>query len=184
MRYKITGIQFPLKKDAYLRKKPSGTTTVEYGSNAQVVVQSLSCVRLFATLWTVACQAPLSLSFSRQESWSGLPFPSPGDLPSPGTKPASPVAAALAGRFWATWESQCRDRYLFIKLVYFQLIRKSLDLFPEDPDIHLAQVQTFTYLMGGGGRESVQSDVESTSLRLPFVTWEKADRCWLLWCAT
>ena len=82
MRHKITGIQFPLKKDVYLRKNLSGTTTVEYGSNAQVavVVQALSCVRLFATLWTVACQAPLSLSFSRQESWSGLPFPSPGDL--------------------------------------------------------------------------------------------------------
>ena len=44
-------------------------------------VKSLSCVRLFATPWTVACQAPQSMEFSRQEYWSGLPFPSPGGLP-------------------------------------------------------------------------------------------------------
>ena len=46
--------------------------------------ESLSHVRLFATPWTVACPAPLSMGFSRQEYWSGLPFPSPGDLPNPG----------------------------------------------------------------------------------------------------
>ena len=61
-----------------------------------VVIQSLSHIRLFATLWTVACQAPLSMVFSRQEYWSGLPFPSPRDLPDPGIKPASPVSPALA----------------------------------------------------------------------------------------
>ena len=44
----------------------------------------LSCVQLFVTPWTVAHQAPLSIGFSRQEHWSGLPFPSPGDLPGPG----------------------------------------------------------------------------------------------------
>ena len=49
-------------------------------------VQSLSCVRLFATPWTVTHQAPLSMGFSRQEYWSGLPFPSPGDLFHPGIK--------------------------------------------------------------------------------------------------
>ena len=54
-------------------------------------VKSLSCVRLFVTPWTVACQAPLSMGFSRQEYWSGLPFPSPGDLPSPGIEPGSPA---------------------------------------------------------------------------------------------
>ena len=52
-----------------------------------------------ATLWTVAHQVPLSMGFSRQEYWSGLPLPSPGDLPNPGIKPASP---SLAGRFFAT----------------------------------------------------------------------------------
>ena len=49
-------------------------------------VKSLSRVQLFATPWTVACQAPLSMGFSRQEYWNGLPFPSPGDLPNPGIK--------------------------------------------------------------------------------------------------
>ena len=48
--------------------------------------QSFSCVRLFATPWTVACQPPLSTGFSRQEYWSGLPFPPPGDLPEPRIK--------------------------------------------------------------------------------------------------
>ena len=56
----------------------------------------LSCVWLFATLWTVACQAPLSMEFSRQEYWSGLLFAIPRDLPNPGIRPAS---SPLAGRF-------------------------------------------------------------------------------------
>ena len=55
------------------------------------VLSHFSPVRLFATPWTVACQAPLSMGFSRQEHWSGLPFPSPGDLPNPGIKPGSPT---------------------------------------------------------------------------------------------
>ena len=59
-----------------------------------------SCVRLFATLWTVACQAPLSMGFSGQEYWSGLPCPPPGDLPDPGIKPASLKFPALAGMFF------------------------------------------------------------------------------------
>ena len=46
------------------------------------------------TPWTVACQAPPSMGFSRQEYWSGLPFPSPGDLPYPGIKPKSPTLQA------------------------------------------------------------------------------------------
>ena len=54
-----------------------------------------SCVWLFVTLWTVACQDPLPIGFSRKEYWSGSPCPPPGDLPDPGIKPASPVAPAL-----------------------------------------------------------------------------------------
>ena len=57
-------------------------------------VKSLSRVRLFATLWTGAHQAPQSIGFSRQEYWSRLPFPSPGDLPDPGIKPRSPTLQA------------------------------------------------------------------------------------------
>ena len=59
-------------------------------------VKLLSRVRLFATPWTVAHQAPRSMGFSRHEYWSGLPFPSPGDLPNPGIKPRSPALEADA----------------------------------------------------------------------------------------
>ena len=62
----------------------------------KVKVKLLSRVQLFATLWTVAYQASLSVGFSRQEYWSGLPFPSPGDLPNPGIEPRSPTLAADA----------------------------------------------------------------------------------------
>ena len=59
-------------------------------------VKSLSRVPFFATPWTVAYQAPLSMRFSRQEYWSGLPFPSPGDLPDPGIELGSPALEADA----------------------------------------------------------------------------------------
>ena len=58
--------------------------------------QSLSCARLFGTPWTVACQAPLSMGFFRQEYWSGLPCPLPGDHPNPGIKPRSPSLQAIS----------------------------------------------------------------------------------------
>ena len=74
-----------------------------------VCMQShFSHVRLSETLWTVACQAPLSMGFSRQEYWSELPYPPPGDLPKPGTEPMSFMFPALAGRFFTTrttWEN-------------------------------------------------------------------------------
>ena len=76
------------------------------------VAESLSRVQLFATLWTVAHQALRSMGFPRQEYWSGLPFPSPGDLPKLGIKPVSPTAPAggrWIGRwilyYWAYWEA-------------------------------------------------------------------------------
>ena len=62
-------------------------------------MKSFSCVRLFATPWTIAYQAPPSMGFSRQEDWSGLPFLSPGDLPNPGIELVSP---ALAGGFFTS----------------------------------------------------------------------------------
>ena len=65
----------------------------------------LSRVRLFETPWTVTCQAPLTVGFSRQDYWSGFPFPSPGQRSDPGIEPVSP---ALAGGFFntsATWEA-------------------------------------------------------------------------------
>ena len=68
-------------------------------------MKSLSRTLLFSTPWTVAHQAPLSMAFSRQEYWSGLPCPPPGHLPDPGIKPAS---LTLAGGFFTTsttWEA-------------------------------------------------------------------------------
>ena len=60
----------------------------------------LSPVGLFGTLWTVACQAPLSMGFPRKEYWSRLPFPPPGDLPNPGIKPMSLASPALPDGFF------------------------------------------------------------------------------------
>ena len=73
------------------------------------MLSHFSHVQLFVTLWTVACQAPLSMGILQQEYWSRLPFPSPGDLPDPGMEPASPTSPALAGVFFttnATWEDK------------------------------------------------------------------------------
>ena len=75
----------------------------------ELATHSSICVQLFATLWTVACQAPVSMGFPRQEYWSGVLCPPPGDLPDPGIEPASFTTPALVGRFFtcsATWEVQ------------------------------------------------------------------------------
>ena len=63
---------------------------------SKVKVKLDSCVQLFVTPWTIAHQAPPSIGFSRQEYWSGLPFPSPGDLPDPGIEPKSSTLQADA----------------------------------------------------------------------------------------
>ena len=63
---------------------------------AAATAKSLQSCPTLVTPWTVACQAPLSMEFSRQEYWSGLPFPSPGDLPDPGIEPRSPALQADA----------------------------------------------------------------------------------------
>ena len=73
-----------------------------------VHAKSLQFCLTLCNPWTVAHQAPLSMEFSRQEHWSGLPFPPPGDLPDPGIEPMSLKSPALAGRFFttsATWEA-------------------------------------------------------------------------------
>ena len=74
-----------------------------------VVVQLLSHIQLFATPWTVAHQAPLSMGFYSQEYWSGLLFPAAGDLPKLGIKPKSLMSPALASEFFTTnttWEAR------------------------------------------------------------------------------
>ena len=82
--------------------------TVEYMCTRPCMLSHSSRVRLFETPWTVACQASLSMGFSRQEYCSGLPFPTPEDPPDPGIKPTSLTSPALASRFFtttATWEA-------------------------------------------------------------------------------
>ena len=82
----------------------------------------LSQVQLFVTPWTVARQAPLCMEFSRQEYCSGLPCPSPGDLPHPGIKPMSLVSSALAGGFFTTLppgKSLVLLYVLLINLMYY-----------------------------------------------------------------
>ena len=73
-----------------LHCSPEMTTTLLIGYS-ESEVKLLSRVQLFETLWTVAYQAPPSMGFSGQEYWSGLPFPSPGDLPDPGIEPTSSI---------------------------------------------------------------------------------------------
>ena len=70
--------------------------------NEWVICAMLSRVQLFTTPWTAAHQAPLSMGFSRQGYWSGVPLPVLGDLPDPGIEPASLMCPTLAGRFFAT----------------------------------------------------------------------------------
>ena len=79
-----------------LNKDTLAYSQVEEQGPLKVKMKSLSHVRLFATPWTVDYQAPPSMEFSRQECWSGLPFPSPGDLSNPGIEPRSPALQADA----------------------------------------------------------------------------------------
>ena len=78
------------------------------------VLSYLSPVRLFVTPWTVACQPPLSMGFSSQEYWSGLPCPPPGDLSDPRIEPGTPQSPALPGGFFitgTTWEAPVEITY-------------------------------------------------------------------------
>ena len=75
---------------------PPGKPYEKGESERKIKMKSLSCVRLFVTSWTVAYQAPPSMGFSRQEYRSGVPLPSPGDLPDPGMEPGSPTFQADA----------------------------------------------------------------------------------------
>ena len=79
--------------------------------------RSLSCVQLFVTPWKIDHQAPLYVEFSRQEYWSGLPFPLPADLPDPEIEPASP---ALAGEFFTT-EPPGKPHLLCVIIEYYML---------------------------------------------------------------
>ena len=86
--------------------------------DTNVYAHSFSHVQLFATPWTVACQVPLPMEYSRQEYWSGLLWPPARDILNPGIEPTSLMSPALAGRFFTTsitWEALNNTYQLLIK---------------------------------------------------------------------
>ena len=97
----------------------------------KVKVKSLSRIRLFATPWTVAYQASPSMGFSRQEYWSGLPFPSPGDLPDPGIEPGSPALEAGA------LTSEPPETTQFCKAIQFSSVAQSCPTLCDPMDCNL-----------------------------------------------
>ena len=99
--------QTSYKTNVLLQLKAAAMLSCLYCMSDCVCV--LSCIKLFATLWAIVHQAPLPMEFSRQEYWSGPPFPTPGDLPDPGIKPTILELPALVGRFFitsTTWKAQ------------------------------------------------------------------------------
>ena len=98
-------------------------------------VKLLSRVLLFVTQWTVTYQAPRSMEFSRQEYWSGLPFPSPGDLPNPGIEPRSPalqtdtLPSEPLGKPTLNVSYYIKTTYIYIYIKYITLINKQLHSF-------------------------------------------------------
>ena len=114
----------------------------DFSLNRNVCVCAHACslghMQLFATLWSVAHQGPLSMGFPRQEYCSVLPFPTLGNLPNPGTEPVSPVSPALAGRFFTTiavWEAPT-CLYMLRKKVKVKVARSCLTLQPMDYRVH------------------------------------------------
>ena len=94
-----------------------------------VCAQSLSCVQLFETSWSIAHKAPLSIEFSRQEHWSGSLFPTPGDLPDPGIEP---VSLALAGGFFTTAPNQ-----LYINKIIKKRKKRQKTIQPISPTVSI-----------------------------------------------
>ena len=97
-------------------------------NEAKGCMLSYCCVWLFVTRWTVAHKAPLSMEFSRQEYWSGLPFSPPRGLPDPGIKSTSPSSPELASRFFntePTWEAP-NQKVISLQKNYICLIRNSI----------------------------------------------------------
>ena len=153
------------------------------------MLRHFSPVQLCATLWTVSCQVPLFMGFSRQEYWSGSPLPSPGDLPNPGIKPMSLVSPALAGGFFttrATWEAPYKvniwnvvasnDNHLFDTWVHgFGLAQRSFCLsLPTYSGIHgLASKGWWAVSWGPGVPGSHHLKVWSSFVHI----WQKVSKC-------
>ena len=108
------------------KKEKVGVNACSLFHDAGMQVCVLSHVRLFAVPWTVACQAPLSMGFSRQEYWSELPFPPPGDLPDPRTE-----AASLCLLHWQA-DSSPLPTYLGVPMTLVSFIDSVLRLLQEN----------------------------------------------------
>ena len=129
------------------------------------MMSSISCVQLFATLCTIAQQAPLSMGFSRQEYWGGLPSPSPKNLPIPGSNLCL-MSSALADRFLTTsttWEVHCCEVEEYIwnmgKLSFWGALRASI--------IHLP---TMSF-------SSLQRVTQNYILSVLYINWSQLDEC-------
>ena len=108
---------------------PKGNQSCVFFGKVKVKVKSLSRVWLLATPWTVAHQAPLSMGFSRQEYWSSLPCPPPGDPPDPGIEPVSLLSPALADEFCTTSTlNKQRPLILPCPSLHYTFLAKALSL--------------------------------------------------------
>ena len=124
-----------------------------------VYAQSLSGVVTLSIPWTVLCQAPLSLEFSRQEYWSPLPFPSPGDLPDPGIKPRSLVSPELVGRCFTTVPLEAL--HVYQRKSSQDCYHASYGIFVQIP-FHKFQVTLFLLYLGS--TVSIDSDSDQGTL--------------------
>ena len=146
-------------------------------------VKSLSHVRLFATPWTVAYQAPPSMGFSRQEYWSGLPFPSPGDLPDPGIKPGSPSLQADTllseppGKPFPMTDAWTKKLWYIYTMEYYSAIKRNtcesvLIRWKSEREKQISYINAYmwklerccwwTYLQGGSGDVDIEKRLVNT----------------------
>ena len=121
-------------------------------SMAVCLLSHFSCVRPFATPWTVARPAPLSMGFSRQEYWSGLPFPPSGDLSDPGIEPVSPVSPAFAGGFFTT-ELPGKPLLIVILCLFFYWLSVFFFLNYRHSFLYVLPVSSYTAPFTSGSKE-------------------------------
>ena len=127
-------------------------------------VKSFSHVWLFATLWSVAHQAPPSMGFYRQEYWTGLPFPSPGDLPNPGIEPRSP---ALQGD---ALTSELPGKKFFVLSIS---LKNTRPLSPQEPQTPFSSLGTMNFLSTCLGIDSVSKAMVFSVVMYRCESWTK-----------
>ena len=147
-------------------------------------LSGVSRVHLFATPWTAAHQAPLSMGVSKQEYWSGLPCPPAGELPDPGIEPASLSSPALAGGFFttsATWEPCTMESYSAIKqneIMPFTITQTDLEI--KLSDVRQRQLQyDITYLQDlkySTNTHIYETDSRIQKCKLLYVGWIKKNK--------